>query len=592
MRCFVAFAVLLILSAAVGSVAAESHPVMAAIDAAQSAGDLSAGQAALYKVLYITGAAEKIPAEFRNIEGGEMRCATPILMEIDRQMPNFPQDLRDAIMNARSRPTVCPEYVDTAHFRIHYAITGTHMIYLWPNTTYLDGVTQACENSYAHYHGGVQHWDTPPSDASAGGGMGLIDCYVMDVGTGIYGYCEPEGSPSGGAPWDRTAFFVIDHDYTGFGYTDRLDPAKVTIAHEYHHAVQFGYTAAGGSWWMENTSTWQEDNVYDDINDNYSYLGCFFASPHLRLMDFNGCHEYGLFVWPEFMSLYYNDMDVVEEIWQRLKWDSSDELGEMENEFAERGSSLDDTFVKFGEWNYFTSVRDDGDHYTEGANYTQVAYTRSYSSYPQVGIHPQSVQMPDRLGTSYMRWIRDTGSSHNLLRVTLDGPETVAGFAVIAKEATGTESHVYPGIVDEFGDCVVEVPNWDQMVYAYSIVSIQNLSYDDQDYAISVETDNQSTAVGESETRVVMTAKNAPNPFYPATTIHYTLSQPSDVRVRIVDASGRLIQTLVNRHEEAGRHEILWTGNNASGEAVRPGIYFYQVQTDREELSKKMLMLR
>jgi hypothetical protein len=592
MRCFVAFAVLCILSAAAGSAAAGSHPVMAAIDADLSAGELSAGEAALYKVLYITGAGEKLPAEYKNLKGGVIRCATPILREIDKQLPNFPQDLQDAIMNARSRPTVCPQYIDTAHYRIHYATSGTHMIYGWPSTYYLDGVAQSCEDSYSHYHGGYQDWDAPPSDGSGGGGVGLIDCYVMNLGAGLYGYCEPEAAPAGGAPWDRTSFFVIDNDYAGFGYADPLDPAKVTIAHEYHHSVQFGYNASGGSWWMENTSTWQEDMVYDDINDNYNYLGCFYGSPHLRLMDFNGCHEYGAFVWPEFLSTYYNDFNIVEEIWQRLKWDSTNTLNEMENEFNERGSTLDETFVMFGEWNYFTSIRDDGNHYPEGGNYTQVAYTRSYGAYPQVDIHPQAVQQPDRLGTSYMRWIRDTGSSDNLLRVTLDGPETCAGFAVIALEAGGSTSHVYRGTVDEFGDAVVEVPNWDQMVYAYSVVSIQNISYDNQDYAISVETDNQSTAVGEQPARLVLSAKNTPNPFFPATKIEYALSRAADVQVRIVDASGRLVRTLVDRHEEAGRHEIVWIGDNGAGAAVRPGVYFYQILTGSEEMSKKMLMLR
>ena len=34
----------------------------------------------------------------------------------------------------------------------------------------------------------------------------------------------------------------------------------MTIAHEFHHAIQFGYYANfDGSWWQESTSTWMEE---------------------------------------------------------------------------------------------------------------------------------------------------------------------------------------------------------------------------------------------------------------------------------------------------------------------------------------------
>ena len=88
------------------------------------------------------------------------------------------------------------------------------------------------------------------------------------LGTGLYGYCAPEGS---GSARDRKAYCVLDDDYTGFPRT-QLENVQVTAAHEYFHAVQYAYDATEASWFMEATATWAEDEVYDAVNDNVQYL--------------------------------------------------------------------------------------------------------------------------------------------------------------------------------------------------------------------------------------------------------------------------------------------------------------------------------
>nr|NQU89572.1 VCBS repeat-containing protein [Bacteroidota bacterium] len=51
---------------------------------------------------------------------------------------------------------------------------------------------------------------------------------------------------------------------------------------------------------------------------------------------------------------------------------------------------------------------------------------------------------------------------------------------------------------------------------------------------------------------------NYPNPFKSGTTIEFTLAKPSDVMLKIYDAEGRDIKTLINAHVSAGIHTTTW----------------------------------
>ncbi|MFH0883932.1 MAG: FlgD immunoglobulin-like domain containing protein, partial [bacterium] len=68
--------------------------------------------------------------------------------------------------------------------------------------------------------------------------------------------------------------------------------------------------------------------------------------------------------------------------------------------------------------------------------------------------------------------------------------------------------------------------------------------------------------------------KSYPNPFNSTTTIRYQLPETSDVSILIYNISGRVVKTLVDRSQPAGRNTIIWDGNNDNGEKVSSGIYF------------------
>lgn len=85
---------------------------------------------------------------------------------------------------------------------------------------------------------------------------------------------------------------------------------------------------------------------------------------------------------------------------------------------------------------------------------------------------------------------------------------------------------------------------------------------------------------------------NYPNPFNASTTIRYDLPKDSYVRIEIVDASGRVINTLVNSVQSAGQKQITWDGEDRWNTPVPSGVYFVRFEYDQGVQVGKLMMIR
>ena len=88
---------------------------------------------------------------------------------------------------------------------------------------------------------------------------------------GLYGYCAPERRKPG-YQWLASGYCVLDNDFVGVPASPRWTARKVTAAHEFFHAIQFGYDFGEDVWMLEATATWMEERVFDEVNDNRQYL--------------------------------------------------------------------------------------------------------------------------------------------------------------------------------------------------------------------------------------------------------------------------------------------------------------------------------
>jgi len=87
--------------------------------------------------------------------------------------------------------------------------------------------------------------------------------------------------------------------------------------------------------------------------------------------------------------------------------------------------------------------------------------------------------------------------------------------------------------------------------------------------------------------------QNFPNPFNPETTIPVTVPKRSEIALTVYDILGKQVKLIYKGMKEPGRHFIRWDGNDAAGNPVTSGIYFYQLQVDNGRIfSGKMVLIK
>ncbi len=74
--------------------------------------------------------------------------------------------------------------------------------------------------------------------------------------------------------------------------------------------------------------------------------------------------------------------------------------------------------------------------------------------------------------------------------------------------------------------------------------------------------------------------------------ISFTLAEPTKANLSIYDASGRLIKTLANSDLDQGIYTYNWNGTDDNNRAVAEGVYFYTLQTDKHNFTKKLVLTR
>lgn len=86
--------------------------------------------------------------------------------------------------------------------------------------------------------------------------------------------------------------------------------------------------------------------------------------------------------------------------------------------------------------------------------------------------------------------------------------------------------------------------------------------------------------------------QNYPNPFSHQTAISYQLPASVQTALRIYDATGRLVRTLVDAKQAAGYYSVSWDRTDSSGKEVRSGVYFYRLAAGDFTATRKMTPLR
>jgi len=81
--------------------------------------------------------------------------------------------------------------------------------------------------------------------------------------------------------------------------------------------------------------------------------------------------------------------------------------------------------------------------------------------------------------------------------------------------------------------------------------------------------------------------QNYPNPFNPLTSISYTVPKASDVTLKVYDAMGRQVATLVNGYKTASTYSVQFDASNLAS-----GTYFYTLEAKDFKATHKMLLMK
>jgi len=86
--------------------------------------------------------------------------------------------------------------------------------------------------------------------------------------------------------------------------------------------------------------------------------------------------------------------------------------------------------------------------------------------------------------------------------------------------------------------------------------------------------------------------QNHPNPFNPATDIVFSLPSRQHVVLRVFDARGRLVRTLLDAEAGPGTRTVRWDGRNDRGIEIPSGMYLYRMESGGDSQVRKMIMTK
>ncbi len=412
------------------------------------------------------------------------KCGTPVTVAIHGTISRGIYD--ETLETLAERPDYLPDTLGGENILVHYASTGFHAPYQgYGDTNPANGITDYIDSVLAHFEYvrdlqiGSLGYNTPPTDFG-GGGDNRYDVYVENLGVGFYGFTTPEDVVD---QFRATSFINIENDFSGTYYRDNpVDGLKVTAAHEFFHAIQFGYDvfeydfddpfepSTFKPWWLEASATWMEDIAYDNIDDYLSYLRFFYGYPWMGLGTFSynygdprAFHPYASCVWPIYLTEKYG-VGIIKEIWESCGTIAGyNTLDATNDALLSRSSSLSTGFLEFSVWNFHTGdFADTIDFFSEGYLFPEVDTTTYVSQLAEgpmlIGNIPYP---PEHLAANFI--VIRSGSELGGVRVDFDGEDlTNASWHVaILGYRQGQSEWIDMRVVPNTGEGFWEWRNWE-----------------------------------------------------------------------------------------------------------------------------------
>lgn len=485
------------------------------------------------------------------------------------------------------RPADLPATFDTPHFRIHYTTHPSQAPLGWPNREYVETTGAFCEQIWRTMHGELG-WPEPLADGLRGGDA-RTDVYLADLAGRLLGYSRHESMEAGAA---ASGFIVIDNDYRSSASAAPRDLARRVLAHEYQHLIQYRFgTDPAVAWFREQCATMMERRLAAEDASAPADVSALVRHPYQRLDLCNGSFEYAAWLWPQFLTERYGDRFVLA-IWREWSTAGGSLIAALDHILAPSGG-LDRAFAAWAVWNAFLGARDDGRHYTEGAVYgPAIEAEMCLHTFPVERARPAALHRPAPLGAGYVELSPEPTSADNRLAidVTIDG--AVASVSLIIWWRDDRPAEVRE-LVAGAHVARTEILGWDEVERTWIVVTGKHDAEHGGDFAVSATTEFDPATIGEGQDLIASGLQLAghPNPFDRYAIIRYQLAQQGPVTLRVLDAAGRVVETLYDGVRSAGAHAVRWSDIDAS-QPTRSGVYFCEIRTRQRTERIRLVRVR
>lgn len=250
-------------------------------------------------------------------------CGTPLKHGLQRDWGKLEATTQKVLAKQLAAPVLSGVestlLSQSGKFLIHYTTSGTDAV---PSFAWVETVAQTFDYVAAAYV--VRGWRLAPTVSAA-----PYDIYLRDLAPlRYYGLASSsQAIPSPDYPNAFGSFMEIDNNFTDSIYVNSsggpysaTQSLQITAAHEYHHAIQYGYNYFFDIWYAESTATWQEDELYEGVNQLYNYVPGWINNSSFSLdipASTTTGGGYGRWIFSRYLAEQHG-ADVVRTVWNYL----------------------------------------------------------------------------------------------------------------------------------------------------------------------------------------------------------------------------------------------------------------------------------
>jgi len=305
----------------------------------------------------------------------------------------------------------------------------------------------------------------PPSDGSAGGTSGY-DVYLINIevylnrntaNRSIYGLCVPEqiigDNPLSSAReiGSTTSWMAMQNTYSWVRNSriPTADIIRVTAAHEFFHAIQFGYSyqKQADLYFIEGTAVSMEEQFFPKIEDYFQYLSSLYRNINGVSLFVDGTtdtrfsfNHYAVWLYFKKLREIYGD-NIIREILEPFRFTDTKAINSIKTVLQDKGSSFEQSLRDFAlanalQFDYFfsapqtfTRARDYYNYYTNNclsrSNASILCPTFSIFNEFNYGSSPLTLRYGQQLDTLWMPASADyyklniDTTQHSEFRVTI-----------------------------------------------------------------------------------------------------------------------------------------------------------------------------